>query len=348
MNIKNPDLLFLYVLLGLVVFAFIYLYKQRKELVSSFKNTEHLKTFLKGFSLEKFFFRLVLWFIILFFLITALVSPRFGYEWKKVNSVGANIIFAIDVSKSMLATDISPSRLARAKIEVAKLVDKFQGDRSGLIIFARDAYLLTPLTHDYGIIKEWLARTNTDSVSNQGTSIKSAISLARESFAPIKSEAKALILISDGEEHDEETIAEAKLALDESIKIFTIGVGTEKGSPIQIRGRLLKDKNNQVVVSKLDDTLLKEIAEATEAVYTRSTTGDFHLDKLYFESIRKDINPESLQSGRLKKWKETFQIFALIAFALILIDTLLSLNISLGGKGLFRRKSVYEKGLSKK
>lgn len=344
MNIKNPELLALYLILILVIFAFIYLYKKRKELVSSFKNSENLKKFLKGFSLEKFFFRLVIWFLVLFFMLTALISPRFGYEWHKVNSVGANIIFAIDVSKSMLATDISPNRLARAKIEIAKLIDKFQGDRSGLIIFARDAYLLTPLTHDYGIIKEWLARTNTDSVSYQGTSIKSAISLARESFAPIKSEAKALILISDGEEHDEETIAEAKLALSEGIKIFTIGVGTTKGSPIQIQGRLLKDKNNQVVVSKLDDTLLKEIADITEATYTRSTTGDFHLDQLYFESIRKDINPESLESGMLKKWKETFQIFAFIAFLLLLLDSLLSLNLSFSLKSLFRRKSVYEKG----
>jgi Ca-activated chloride channel family protein len=347
MNIKNPQILFLYLILILVLFAFIYLYKKRKQLVSSFKNANNLKTFLKGFSLEKFFFRLVIWFLILFFMITALVSPRFGYEWKEVNSVGANIIFAIDVSKSMLATDIGPNRLARAKIEVAKLIDKFQGDRSGLIIFARDAYLLTPLTHDYGIIKEWLERTDTDSVSNQGTSIKSAIALARESFAPIKSDEKALILISDGEEHDEETIAEAKLALSEGIKIFTIGVGTEKGSPIQLQGSLLKDNNNQVVISKLQDTLLKEIALATEAKYTRSATGDFHLDQLYFESIRKDINPEKLQSGMLKKWKETFQIFSLIAFVLLLIDTLMSLNLNISLKSLFRRKSIYEKGLKK-
>lgn len=347
MNIKNPDLIFLYGLLVLVVFAFVYLYKKRKELVASFKNSDNLKTFLKGFSLEKFFFRLVIWFLILFFLITALISPRFGYEWKEVNSVGANIIFAIDVSKSMLATDISPSRLARAKMEVAKLIDKFQGDRSGLIIFARDAYLLTPLTHDYGIIKEWLERTNTDSVSSQGTSIKSAISLARESFAPIKSEGKALILISDGEEHDEETVAEAKLALSEGIKIFTIGVGTQKGSPIQLKGRLLKNKNNQVVISKLDDTLLREIADATEAAYTRSTTGDFHLDQLYFNSIRKDINQENLQSGMLKKWRETFQIFAGVAFLLLLLDTLLSLNIGLNLKSFFRRKSKYETGAKK-
>lgn len=347
MNIKNPDLLYLYAILILIVIAFVFLYKQRKELVSSFKNSDNLKTFLKGFSLEKFFFRLVIWFAILFFMITALISPRFGYEWKEVNSMGANIIFAIDVSKSMLATDISPTRLARAKIEVAKLIDKFQGDRSGLIIFARDAYLLTPLTHDYGIIKEWLDRADTDSVSNQGTSIKSAISLARESFAPIKSEEKALILISDGEEHDEETVEEARLALSEGIKIYTIGVGTQKGSPIQLRGRLLKDKNNQIVVSKLDDTLLKEIAEVTEASYTRSITGDFHLDKLYFETIRKDINQENLQSGMLKKWKETFQVFSLIAFILLMIDTLLSLNISLSLKNLFRRKSKYEKVVNK-
>jgi Ca-activated chloride channel family protein len=347
MNIKNPDLLFLYAILIAVVFAFIYFYKQRKEIISSFKNSDNLKEFFKGFSLEKFFFRLVIWFAVLFFLITALVSPRFGYEWKEVNSVGANIIFAIDVSKSMLADDISPSRLARAKLEISKLIDKFQGDRSGLIIFARDAYLLTPLTHDYGIIKEWLGRTDTDSVSYQGTSIKSAISLAREAFAPIKSEGKALILISDGEEHDEETIIEAQGAFSEGIKIFTIGVGTQKGSPIQVNGRLLKDKNNQVVISKLDDTLLKEIAKVTESKYIRSTTGDFHLDQLYFNAIRKDINPEKLQSGMLKKWKETFQIFCIIAFIFLLIDTLLSLNISLSFKKLFRRKSVFEKGAKK-
>ena len=347
MNIKHPELLFLYAALFIVLLLFIYLYNNRVKLVASFNNLENLTKFLKGFSLERFFFRLVLWFCVIFMLVTALVSPRFGYEWKKVNAIGTNIIFAIDVSHSMLADDVSPSRLARAKMEIAKLIDKFQGDRVGLIIFARDAYLMTPLTHDYGIVKEWLQRTDTNSTSYQGTSIKSAISLARESFSPIKQEGKALILISDGEEHDQETIVEAQEALSEGIKVYTIGVGTQKGSPIKVYGRLLKDKNNQVVVSKLDDALLKDIAKVTEATYTRSTTGDFHLDQLYFEDIRKDLNQEKLESGMLKKWKETFQIFAFIALLLILLDTLIALNIGLNFKSLFRRKSIYEKGLNK-
>ncbi len=345
MNIKHPELIPLYLLLIALIFLFVFLYKRRRKLLSGFADMKNLQNFIRGFSLDRFFFRLVLWFVIFFFLITALVSPRFGYEWKKVNSVGANILFAVDISKSMLAEDIKPSRLARAKMEISKLIDKFQGDRSGLLIFARDAYLMTPLTHDYGIIKEWLDRIDQNSTSYQGTSIKSAISLAREAFAPIKSEAKALILISDGEEHDEETIAEAKLALSEGIKIYTIGVGTQKGSPIQINGRLLKDKNNQVVITKLDDTLLKEIAEVSDAIYTRSTSGDFHLDKLYYEAIRGEIKQEKLQSGMLKKWKETFQVFSFIAFILLLFDSIFSLNFSFAK--LFRRKSVYEKGVKK-
>lgn len=346
MNIKNPHFLFLYLFLVLLAFAFAYLYKKRKALIEAFKNIQNLKKFLKGFSIHRFFFRLFLWFLTLFFLITAIVSPRFGFEWSESNSFGANIVFAVDVSKSMLATDLSPSRLSRAKIEIEKLIDKFQGDRSALIIFANDAYLLTPLTHDYGIIKEWLARTNTDSVTNQGTSIKSAIELARKALAPIKSDKKALIVISDGEGHDDDTVDEAKKAFNEGIKIFTIGVGTAKGSPIQSQEGLVKDKNNQVVVSKLDDVLLKEVAEATQAQYIRSATGDFHLDKLYFEAIKNDISPEKLESKTYKKWKETFWVFALLAFICLFLDSLFSLNLDLNLKKIFfRRKSVYEKGL---
>jgi len=328
MNIKHPEYLPLLLLALGAVFLLAYAWKRRKQVLKELGSDAQLKTLIPNSNSQKTFLRYSLVFIAFLMIIISLISPRWGYEWKQVETKGTNIMVAFDVSASMMATDISPNRLTRAKIEISKLIDRLQGDRLGLIVFAGDGFLQTPLTHDYLLVKDWLGKISIDSVSEPGTSIKSAIETARKAFKHVASESKALVIISDGEEQDKETVLEAARAYEEGIKIFTIGIGTEKGSPIELDSGLVKDESGNIVISKLDDTLLKKVAESAGGRYIRSTTGDFHIDQLYFQFINENLKDEVQKSGKTKKWYETYQIFMAIAFLALILEFLLSFSFN--------------------
>ncbi|MDD9898847.1 MAG: VWA domain-containing protein [Candidatus Melainabacteria bacterium] len=327
MNIKHPELLFLIVLIPAGIFFLYTLWNRRQKVLQLLARPSRIRTLFPNSSNAKSFLRFALLALTLTMFVTALISPRWGYDWKEVETQGTNIIVALDLSKSMLAEDISPSRLARAKFEINKLIDKLSGDRIGLIIFAGDAFLQSPLTHDYLMVKDWVTRLTVDSVETPGTSIKAALAKARKAFKYIKSEGKALIIMSDGEEHDEATLEEAKGAKSEGIRIYTIGIGTAKGAPVQYKGTLVRNQAGEVVISRLDDSFLKELAEAGSGEYVRSSGSDFHLDQLYYDHIKTKIDDELVKSGRSKKWYETYQIFLGIALIALLFELILSLNM---------------------
>ena len=327
MNIKHPELLFLIVLIPAGIFFLYTLWNRRQKVLQLLARPSRIRTLFPNSSNAKSFLRFALLALTLTMFVTALISPRWGYDWKEVETQGTNIIVALDLSKSMLAEDISPSRLARAKFEINKLIDKLSGDRIGLIIFAGDAFLQSPLTHDYLMVKDWVTRLTVDSVETPGTSIKAALAKARKAFKYIKSEGKALIIMSDGEEHDEATLEEAKGAKSEGIRIYTIGIGTAKGAPVQYKGTLVRNQAGEVVISILDDSFLKELAEAGSGEYVRSSGSDFHLDQLYYDHIKTKIDDELVKSGRSKKWYETYQIFLGIALIALLFELILSLNM---------------------
>jgi Ca-activated chloride channel family protein len=179
------------------------------------------------------------------------------------------------------------------------------------------------------MIQDWVSKINTDYVSTSGTSIKEAILEAIKAFGFVESQSKALIIISDGEEQDQETLIVAEQAKAAGIKIYSIGVGTEKGAPIKVSGSLVKDSKGNIVISKLDDTLLKQIAQVSGGHYVRSTTGDFHLDQIYYDHIKKTMSDEVVKSGKTRRWFETFQIFMSIALLALLMEFLLSLNLGI-------------------
>jgi Ca-activated chloride channel family protein len=327
MNIKHPEYLPLLFLAVGIIFLLIYAWKRRKQVLKDLGTDSKLKNLIPNSNSQKTLLRYILVFIAFLMIIISLISPRWGYEWKQVETKGTNIMIAFDVSASMMATDISPNRLTRAKIEISKLIDRLQGDRLGLIVFAGEGFLQTPLTHDYLLVKDWLGKISIDSVSEPGTSIKSAIATARKAFKHVASESKALVIISDGEEQDKETVLEAGRAYEEGIKIFTIGIGTEKGSPIELDTGLVKDEKGNIVLSKLDDKLLKQVAQAAGGRYLRSTTGDFHIDQLYFQFINENLKDEVQKSGKTKKWYETYQIFMAIAFLALLLEFILAFDL---------------------
>jgi len=252
------------------------------------------------------------------FLILALTQPRWGFEWEDLRQEGVDIIIAVDVSNSMLAEDIKPNRLERAKRKIADLLNMLDGDRIGLVAFAGTSYLQCPLTLDYAAAEIFLDAIDTDLIPIQGTAIGGAIRTAIKAFSQMEKKSKALILITDGEDHEGKALQAAREAKGQGIKIFTIGIGQKIGAPMPSRkpgGGFKKDKSGEVVVSRLNETVLQKISLATGGSYVRSVTGDMDLNKIYREDIKERIEKKELKTTRRKLWQAQFQwlIFAALA-----------------------------------
>ena len=343
MNIKHPEFMWLILIIPALIIFLYWVFQENKNILDRLCSQEQLHKIFPHYSHSKTIIRFIILTFALIMLITGLISPRWGYEWQIVEREGTNILVALDSSRSMLADDISPSRLTRAKLEISKLIDKLNGDRIGLLIFAGDSFLQAPLTHDYLMVKNWLQSVSTESIPVPGTSIKSAIELAMKSFSVVNSGDKTLIIISDGEEQDEKTVEIAQKAKEAGIRIISIGIGSEKGAPINYNGELIKDKEGKIVISKLNDQLLKDVSKATDGKYIRSRSGDFHLEQLYFDFIKSKTQNVKLQSGKIQRWFETYQIFISLAVLALLLELFLGMNFSIFAfiAKLFRRNNKH-------
>jgi Ca-activated chloride channel family protein len=269
-------------------------------------------------------FRPVLKFILqmtaLFLIILVLARPQFGTKQEEVKRQGIEVMIALDISNSMMAEDISPNRLDKAKQVLSKLIDEMDNDKIGLVVFAGDAFTQLPITADYVSAKIFLNSISPKLIARQGTAIGSALELCINSFSPKSKASKAIILITDGENHEDNAVEAAKLAKDKGILVHVIGMGKPEGAPIPIEGTMSfrKDNEGNVVVSRLNEELCKEIAGAAEGIYVRSdnTNGAFksvtkELDKL----AKSDITATSFSD-----FNEQFQSFAIIALILLLVD----------------------------
>ena len=253
----------------------------------------------------------------------ALTQPQWGYEWEELRQEGVDIIIAIDVSNSMLAGDIKPNRLERAKRKVSDLLQMLDGDRVGLVAFAGTSYLQCPLTLDYAAAAIFLDSIDTDLIPVQGTAIGHAIRTATRAFSQTERKSKALILITDGEDHEGKAMSAAKEAGEQGIIIFTIGIGQEMGAPMPSlkSGRgFKKDKSGEVIVSRLNETLLQKISLATGGSYVRSVTGDMDLNKIYRNDIKKRVDTKELKTSRIKLWQGRFQWFILLALICLTLE----------------------------
>ncbi|MCX8043250.1 MAG: VWA domain-containing protein [Desulfobacterota bacterium] len=256
----------------------------------------------------------------------ALMRPRWGFHWETVQRSGVDIIIAVDVSKSMLATDIEPNRLERAKRKIHDLIGMLEGDRIGLVAFAGTAFVQCPLTLDYGACRMFLEHLGPDLIPVPGTAIGDALRASITAFTRHERTSKAVILITDGEDHDTDPLAVAREAKKRGIKIFTIGIGSDTGAPVpQPEGSgFLKDQRGNVVVSKLNEQMLQQIALETGGTYVRSVTGDMDLHTIYRENIRAGMERTELSATRTKRWEERFQWFVAAALLLLLIESFIS------------------------
>ena len=250
------------------------------------------------------------------FLILALSQPRWGYYWKDLEQKGVDIVIALDVSSSMLAQDIKPNRLERAKYKIMDLLNMLEGDRVGLVAFAGTSYLQCPLTLDYSATRIFLNAIDTELIPVPGTAIGHAIRTSVKAFNTQDTRSRAIILITDGEDHTGDAIQSANWAKEHKTKIFAIGIGNNIGAPIPDpkpgASGFKKDKDGEVILTKLDEPTLKQMALQTGGSYVRSVSGDMDLQKLYRENIKHKVKSKEIKTERKRVWKERFQwmIFA--------------------------------------
>jgi Ca-activated chloride channel family protein len=251
-----------------------------------------------------------------------LSRPQFGSKIEDVKKQGVEVIIALDVSNSMLAEDIQPDRLTRAKQAISRLVDNLDNDKIGLIVFAGDAYIQIPITTDYLSAKMFLSAINPNIVPKQGTAIGAAINLGVRSFSPGEGKSKAIIIITDGENHEDDPVKDAEDASKAGIVIHTIGIGSTEGVPIPVinngRKDYLKDADGNTVITKLDEEILKKIALSTNGNYVRASNSNIGLDEI-FSDIKK-MKKQDLQSTQFTEYNDQFQVFAALMLIILLGD----------------------------
>ena len=321
----NPDLLYLLLLLPVMIILFIINELLRKRSLKKLGDSGLVEKLLPEFSRS----RPVVKFLLILFAYTASVimiaRPQYGSRIEEIKKQGVEVILALDVSNSMLAEDIQPNRLTRAKQAIERLVDNLENDKIGLIVFAGDAYTQIPITTDYVSAKMFLSTIGPDMVPKQGTAIGAAINLGVRSFTPGEGKSKAMVIITDGENHEDDPVAAAQEAAKAGIVIHTIGIGSSAGVPVPVfsAGRMdyLKDTDGTIVITKLDEEILKEIAASTGGNFVRATNSSIGLDEI-FNDIRK-MKTEDLESKMYTEYNDQFRIFAAISLLFLLTDFLI-------------------------
>jgi Ca-activated chloride channel family protein len=312
----------------LVVVFYLSVMRRRRVLMERFADKQLLGGITPTVSAARKIWKIVLTASALLLCIFALARPQWGFEWQEIKRTGLDMLIAVDVSKSMLATDVKPNRLERTKLAIKDLVKKLNGDRIGLIAFAGTAFLQCPLTIDYNGFLLTLDDLNTETIPRASTSISSAIKEAIEVFKGPEKKFKVLVLVTDGEELEGNALAAAGEAAQAGVRIYCIGVGTAEGDLIpaineQGERAYLADRQGQAVKSRLNEDLLKRIAVASGGGYVHATQSDFGLILLYDKVISK-LEKHELESKMKKHYQERYQIFLGIAVALLLIESLFS------------------------
>lgn len=310
-------------LLLLVPFFFVIqavVLKIRKKRIRKFGDEALVAKLMPSYSEGKTWIRLVLFSIGFVFFIIGLSRPQIGARLKEHETKGAEIMIVLDVSNSMLAEDYSPNRLERAKLAISRLVDKLRDERIGLIVFAGNSFVQLPITTDYVSAKMFLNSISTESVPVQGTAMGEAINTAMKSFSLQSEKSRAVIVITDGENHEDDPVAAARQAAELGVRVFTIGVGSPEGKPIPFEGELLKDKNGEIVVTRLDESILKDVADAGNGLYVRAGTSEFGLNPVINEI--KKMEDEKYSSIVFEEYDEQFMNFFAIALIFFVLEML--------------------------
>lgn len=319
-NFAQAQYLLLLLLIPLFFLSYILMRYFRKRRLRRFGDEALVRELMPSASSSKGWVRLSLFALAFFFFVIGLSRPQIGAKLKERKIKGVEIMIALDVSNSMMAEDYSPNRLERAKLAISRLVDKLREDRIGLVVFAGTSFVQLPVTTDYASAKMFLSSINTESIPIQGTAIGDAINTCIRSFSNQSEKSRAIILITDGENHEDDPVSAAKQAAEMGIRVFTIGVGSPEGKPIPLKGELIKDKDGNIVVSRLDETVLKEVASAGNGVYVRAGMSEFGLNPVV-QDIRK-MDEEMFNSVVFEEFDEQYMYFFAIALFFLVIEML--------------------------
>jgi Ca-activated chloride channel family protein len=323
---ENTYMLYFLFLLPILVLLFHLVLKQKKKAIAEFGESELMQTLMPTASKSKPVWKFYIFLTAIAFIILGLARPQFGSKLQEVKRKGVEIMIALDVSNSMNATDIQPSRLERAKQVLAKLVDKLTDDKIGLIVFAGDAYTQIPITTDYVSAKMYLNNLTTGIVPVQGTAIGKAINLAESSFPSNSELQKVIIIITDGENHEDDPVESAKKAYEKGILVYTLGMGLPEGAPIPEGAanslNFKKDQQGNTVMSKLDEITLQKVAVAGGGEYIRANNSQAGLNNL-FSKVDK-LNKKEYDAKIFAEYDDQYQYFFGFAILLLLIDLVIA------------------------
>ncbi len=321
MKFARIEMLFLIWVLPVLVLAYLYGWRKRRAILNTFAAPRTLAGIVPAGVAGRRKWHAVLVLCAALLTVVALAGPRYGFHWQKIERRAVDIVIALDCSRSMLATDIQPTRLDRAKREIYDLLNMLEGDRVGLVAFSGSAFLQCPLTIDYQAFNIFLEVLTPDYLPLGGTDLPAALRTAREAFDPAAESEKAVILITDGENTGgDDPLEAARQAQKAGIKLFCIGVGSGDGVPIPASaGGFKKDASGRIVLSRLDEPLLSRMALATGGSYVRSVAGDMDLDTIYHDRIRAHMDKTTVESGRKQVWAERFQWPLALAVLLLFV-----------------------------
>lgn len=318
MRLAFPEAVYLFWLVIALAGFYFWANLKRKKILEAFASKNLLSELIASFDARKFKLKQVLIVISAALMIFALSRPQWGFKWQEIKRKGLDIMVAVDVSKSMLAEDVKPNRLERAKLALRDFVKYLKGDRIGLIAFAGSAFVQCPLTVDYNGFLLSVEALDINAIPKGGTFISGAIQEAVKSYEGGLKKYEVLIIITDGEDHEGDPVGAAQLAKKEGVKIFCIGIGTNEGELIPITDEnsnksFLKDNSGNVVKSRLDEAVLQKIALATGGSFVRSSSNEFGLNLIYKEKLS-EMEKRELESKMAKQYEERFQIFLFLAF----------------------------------
>ena len=317
---EHPDYLYLLFVLPALLLLFLYSMYIKKRNLKKFGDMKIIRELMPDVALKRQHIKFWILFFCVGLFILIIARPQFGSKLETVKKQGIEVMICLDVSNSMLSTDISPSRLDKSKQLLSRLIDSFQNDKVGLIVFAGDAFIQLPITSDYLSAKMFLSSINPAMVPTQGTAIGAAINLAVRSFSPNENTEKAIVLITDGENHEDDALGAAKAAAEKGIMINVLGVGSIQGGaiPIPNSNNFQRDKEGNMVITKLNEQMCQEIAMTGNGMYARTDNTNSALKAL--ETQLDKLSKSEVESRVYTSYDEKYQFFAWIVLILLILE----------------------------
>jgi Ca-activated chloride channel family protein len=338
---ENADYLYALLLIPLFIVVFLLIQRARKNAFAKFGNISLLSQLMPSYSKYKHTFKFILLLIGISFLIIGWANPQWGTKREKVKRKSVDIFLALDISQSMMAEDVPPNRMERAKRFTQNLIQKLKGDRIGIILFAGNAYLQMPLTTDYAAAQLFLRSANPSQAPAQGTAISEAIDLAEKSFEEDNKKHKAIIIISDGETHDEDALGRARKAADDGLLIYSVGVGTAGGGliPTIIGGRsdYKRDNTGQPVRTSLNEQMMKDLADAGKGFYFNLSSNNVEELSTSLRNGIDKLEKREFEARVFNEYESYFQYFIGLALLFLIAEFIISYrkNRWIGEKDFF-------------